>query len=97
MADSVWDGKIASLDAGNPTVDAFASPVNACFPHFWKRQHDAFSKEWGTEGLLWINQLFKHFAWVIWKIAVDSARAINIAPEWNHLRWHKALQGTILS
>ena len=80
MVDSVRDGIIASLDAGNLTVDAFASLVNAHFPRFRTRQDDAFSKDWGAEELLWINPPFEHFARVIHKIAVDSARAIVIAP-----------------
>ena len=91
------DGIIATLDAGTPTVNLFALSVNARFPRFWTRQDDAFSKGWGTEELLWINPLFKHFARVSRKIAVDSARAIVIAPEWNHLRWHRAMQGITLS
>ena len=97
VVDSVRDGIIASLGAGTPTVDAFASAVNARFPRFWTRQDDAFSKDWGTEELLWINPPFEHFARVIRKIAVDSARAIVIAPHWTHLRWPKALQGITLS
>ena len=52
VVDSVRGGIIASLDAGTPTVDAFASSVNARFPCFWTRQDDAFSKDWGTEELL---------------------------------------------
>ena len=47
--------------------------------------------------MLWIKPPFDHFALVIRKIAVDSSRAIVIAPEWTHLRWHKALQGITLS
>ena len=47
--------------------------------------------------MLWINPPFEHFARVICKIAVDSARVIVIAPEWSHLRWHKALQGITLT
>ena len=94
---SVRDRIIASLDAGTRTVDALASSLTARFPRFWTRQDDAFSKDWGTEELLWINPPFQHFARVIRKIAVDSARAIVITPEWTHLRWHKALQGITLS
>ena len=45
VVDSVRDGIIASLGAGTPTVDAFASSVNARFPRFWTRQNDAFSKD----------------------------------------------------
>ena len=97
QVDSVRDGIIASLDAGTPTVDAFASSVNTRFPRFCTRQDDAFSKDWGTEELLLINPPFEHFAWVIQKVAVDSARAIVITPEWTHLRWHKVLQGITLS
>ena len=52
VVNSVRDGIIASLGAGTPTVDAFASAVNARFPRFWTRQDDAFSKDWGTEELL---------------------------------------------
>ena len=47
--------------------------------------------------MLWINPPFEHFARVVRKIAVDSARAIVIAPKWTHLRWHKALQGITLT
>ena len=47
--------------------------------------------------MFWINPLFRHFARVVRKIAVDSARAIVISPEWTHLRWHKALQGITLT
>ena len=94
---SIRDGIIASVDAGTPPVKFFASSVNARFTRFWTRQDDAFSKDWGTEELLWINPLFEHFARVIRKIAVDSATAIVIAPQWTHLRWHKALQGITLS
>ena len=97
VVDSVRDGITASLDAGTPNVDAAASSVNARFPRFWTHQDDAFSKDWWAEELLWINPLFEHFARVICKIAVHSARAIVIAPEWTHLRWHKALQGITLS
>ena len=32
VVDEVRDGIIATLDAGTPTVDAFATPVNARFP-----------------------------------------------------------------
>ena len=62
MFESVWDGIIASLDASTPTVDAFVSSVNARFPCFWMCRDDAFSKDWGTEELLWINPPFKHFS-----------------------------------
>ena len=47
--------------------------------------------------MLCINPPFEHFALVIRKIAVDSARAIVITHEWTHLRWHKPLQGITLS
>ena len=47
--------------------------------------------------MLWINPPFEHFARVIRKIGPESARAIVIAPEWTHLRWHKALQGITLT
>ena len=59
--DSVRDGIIASLDACSPTVDAFASSVNASVPRFWTCQDDAFSKDWGSEELLWINPPLEHF------------------------------------
>ena len=62
VVDSVRDGIIASLDAGTPTVDAFASLVNARFPRFCTPQHNAFSKDWETEELLWINPPLEHFA-----------------------------------
>ena len=52
VVDSVRDGIIASLDAGTPTVDAFASWVNSRFPDFWTCQDDAFSKDCGAEELL---------------------------------------------
>ena len=55
VLNSLRDGIIASLDASTLTVDAFASSVNARFPRFWTCQDDAFSKDWGTEELLWIN------------------------------------------
>ena len=80
VVDSVRDAIIASLDAGTPTVNAFASLVNARFPGFWTRQDDAFSKDCGAEKLLWINPPFKHFARVIRKIPLNSTRGIVIAP-----------------
>ena len=65
MVDSVGDGIIASLSASTPTVNAFASSVNARFPLFWTRQDDAFSKDCVAEELLWVNPPFEHFARVI--------------------------------
>ena len=85
VVDSVRDGIIASLDAGTPNVDAFASSVNARFSRFWTHQDDAFSKDWGAEGLLWIDPPFEHPAQVVRKMAVDKGRAIVIAPNWTHL------------
>ena len=62
VVDEVRDGILATLDAGKPTVDAFASPVNARFPKFWTRDDDAFQKDWGKEGLLWVNPPFEKFS-----------------------------------
>ena len=61
VVDEVRDGIIATLDAGTPTVGAFAFPVNARFPRFWTRHEDAFDQDWSQEKLLWINPPFEHF------------------------------------
>ena len=75
-----------------PTVDAFASNLNHRFPRFWTKEDNAFEKDWGKEGLLWINPPFEVMEQVVAKIKDDGARAIIIAPNWPHLRWFKELQ-----
>ena len=81
VAEPVRDKILQELDQGIPSVDAFATRVNARFPSFWTREDDAFEQDWGEEELLWINPHFEHFAEVVQKLAQDGARAILIAPE----------------
>ena len=77
-------------------VDAFASASNARFPLFWDVTTDAFSKDWGSHGLLWINPPFDLFNEVLDKIILDGALAILIAPAWSSEEWLHRLQPLVV-
>ena len=87
---------IHELGGGMPQVDAFASTSNARFPLFWDVTTDAFSKDWGSHGLLWINPPFDLFNEVLDKIILDGALAILIAPEWPSEEWWHRLQPLVV-
>ena len=65
-----------------PSIDAFASMKNKRFPRFWDKHADAFTKDWASEDLLWINPPFDLLNQVVDKIQKDGALAIVVAPEW---------------
>ena len=80
---------VKSLDAGVPTVDAFASETNKRFAKFWSVTDDAFEKDWGQEDLLWINAPFQKISQVVQKVVKEKAKAILVVPEWETELWWK--------
>ena len=83
---------VKSLDAGVPTVDAFASETNKRFAKFWSVTDDAFEKDWGQEDLLWINAPFQKISQVVQKVVKEKAKAILVVPEWETEWWWKRVE-----
>ena len=79
-----------------PTVDAFASRQNKRFPKFWDIKKDAFSKDWSTEDLLWINPPFDKIEEVVHKLETDGATGIIVVPEWKDTGWRRKLQRLVV-
>ena len=83
---------VKALDAGIPTVDAFASETNKRFAKFWSVKEDAFEKDWSQEDLLWINAPFQKISEVVQKVVKEKAKAIIIVPEWETEWWWQRVE-----
>ena len=75
-----------------PTVDAFATKHNRRFKRFWNKETDAFTRDWSSEQLLWVNGPFEHYNRIVDKIISDGAKAIVICPMWQRMKWWKRIQ-----
>lgn len=75
-----------------PTVDAFATKHNKRFKRYWDKTMDAFTRDWSSEPLLWINGPFEYYSRIVDKIINDGARAIIVCPKWERMKWWKRIQ-----
>ena len=75
-----------------PTIDAFATKHNRRFKRYWDKSIDAFTRDWSSEPLLWINGPFEHYNRVVDKLISDKANAIIVCPMWERMKWWKRLQ-----
>ena len=83
------------FDCGTPTVDSFAAEHNKRFDRFWSKKDSAWSKNWGTEKLIWCNPPFEDMSRVVEKFISDKAKGIIIAPKWDHPWWNKLMAITV--
>ena len=83
-----------------PTVDCFAQPDLHQCPVWWGPGSvhgvDAFTKNWGKVGLLWMNPSFSRMHEVLRKIAKDKARAILLMPHWEERGFPQAAAPMVL-
>ena len=72
---------------GEPSVDAFSSVKNKCFPFHWTIEDDAFKQDWNKQSLIWINHQFDLITKVKDKLITDKAIAILLVPKWTWSIW----------
>ena len=96
-----WFEKICET-FGTPTVDVFATRLNAKLPRFhsWKPDPkaeaiDTFSTDWGGE-LVYAFPPFCLIGRVLQKILNEKAEAILITPDWPTKSWFALLPNIIV-
>ncbi|EPS62093.1 hypothetical protein M569_12700, partial [Genlisea aurea] len=91
LADKFHD-VVQALGVGEPKVDVFASPANARCTTCWNPENSAFAKQWGAQGLLWINPPFSQLSEVVNKIETDGAECLLVCPDWSARPWFAKAQ-----
>ena len=84
---------------GTPTVDCFASRLNAKLPRYfsWKPDPfaetvDAFTLDWGNLGMIYIFCPFSLISKVLRKVTRDGALAVLVYPCWPGQVWWPVLR-----
>lgn len=81
---------LSKMNAGVPSIDAFANKENARFDRHWGEggvASDAWKQDWSKERLMWCNPPYSDLAEVFYKIRKDSAKAIVVVPDWRDQDW----------